>query len=148
MAYRNDKPDRFTRRPQPSEQINRRPTAGRPPLPSRVPGETDIDTDPRFNLVGARGVAPAPRDGSHDRIDDGHGHAGDGPQSDGDLALVAQIAKRMAERHMPDRTGGCRHCGGTYCELFLEALAVLDRRDQAAARRIRAVLQYAGLTPP
>ncbi|MFV2124560.1 hypothetical protein ACFHWS_08430 [Micromonospora sp. LOL_013] len=156
MAYRNDKPDRFTRRPQPSEQINRRPTAGRPPLPSRVPGETDIDTDPRFNLVGARGVAPAPRDGSHDRVDsepdqanDEPGHAdGDGPQSDGDLALVAKIAKRMAERHMPDRTGGCRHCGGTYCELFLEALAVLDRRDQAAARRIRAVLQYAGLTPP
>ncbi|MFY1634630.1 hypothetical protein ACN27F_15355 [Solwaraspora sp. WMMB335] len=155
MAYRNDKPDRFTRRPQPSEQINRRPTAGRPPLPSRVPGETDIDTDPRFNLVGARGVAPAPRDGRHDRVDDGHdtaddghGHAHDKPQSDSDLALVAKIAKRMAERHMPDRTGGCRHCGGTYCELFLEALAVLDRRDPAAARRIRAVLQYAGLTPP
>jgi len=148
MAYRNDKPDRFTRRPQPSEQINRRPTAGRPPLPSRVPGETDIDTDPRFNLVGAHGVAPAPRDGGHDRIGDGHGHAHDEPPPDGDLALVAKIAKRMAERHMPDRTGGCRHCGGTYCELFLEALAVLDRRDPAAARRIRAVLQYAGLTPP
>ncbi|MFY1696454.1 MULTISPECIES: hypothetical protein [unclassified Solwaraspora] len=127
MPYRNDKPDRFTRPPLPAKLINERPAPDRPPLPKRVPGDTDVDADPRFHLVGARGVAPAPPDNP---------------------VTVAQLAKRMAQRHMPDRMGGCRHCGRTYCDLFLEALAVLDRRDQAAARQIRAVLQYAGLTPP
>ncbi|MFV2020576.1 hypothetical protein [Micromonospora sp. LOL_023] len=127
MPYRNDKPERFTRTPQPSDLINELPTPGRLPLTRRVPGETDVDTDPRFNLVGARNGTPAPG---------------------GELSAVTQIARRMAERHLPDRMGGCRHCGRTYCDLFLEALAVLDRRDQAAARRIRTVLRHAGLTPP
>jgi hypothetical protein len=126
MPYRNDKPARFDRPAQPSELINERPTPGRPAMPKRVPSGTDVDADPRFNLVGARGASPAPA---------------------GDLATVV-LAKRMAERHLPDRMAGCRHCGRTYCDLFLEALAVLDRRDPTAARRIRTVLQYAGLTPP
>lgn len=145
MPYRNDRPERFARPPQPSELINERPTPGRPPLPKRVPGETDVDADPRFNLVGARGTAPAPGD-DLTAVTPGGDPVPAAP--DPGLAAVVQLAKRMAERHLPGRMAGCRHCGRTYCDLFLEALAVLDRRDQTAARRIRAVLQYAGLTPP
>jgi hypothetical protein len=35
------------------------PTPNRPPLPRRTPGETDLEQDPRFRLVGARAAAPA-----------------------------------------------------------------------------------------
>ncbi|MDG4768412.1 hypothetical protein O7632_30605 [Solwaraspora sp. WMMD406] len=136
MPYRNDEPDRFSRPPLPSHLINQLPTPGRPPLPQRQPGETDVDADPRFNLIAARGVAPAPRSGD------------DAPPAGDHVADMVQLARQTAERHMPDRLGGCRHCHRTYCEMFLDALAVLDRRDQRAARRIRVVLQYAGLTPP
>ncbi|MFV2108055.1 hypothetical protein [Micromonospora sp. LOL_015] len=34
-----------------------------------------------------------------------------------------------------------------FCPPFTTALAVLDRWDQVKARRVRAVLQYAGLWP-
>ncbi|MDG4765578.1 hypothetical protein O7632_15950 [Solwaraspora sp. WMMD406] len=50
---------------------------------------------------------------------------------------------------MPSRiTLDCRTCGtAAFCQKFRRAFAVLHRVDAARARRVRVVLEYAGLWP-
>ncbi|WFE27740.1 hypothetical protein O7623_00530 [Solwaraspora sp. WMMD791] len=57
-------------------------------------------------------------------------------------------ARETVAEHMPSRLAECRVCDvAAFCPPFTSALAVLDRWDQVKARRVRAVLQYAGLWP-
>jgi len=128
---------------------NEGPTPNRPPLPRRTPGQTDIGSDPRFRLLAARGVASAPN--------------AERPAVDAERAVLDEVAAAMRNRpdadvldraretvavHMPSRLAECRVCDvAAFCPPFTGALAVLDRWDQVKARRVRAVLQYAGLWP-
>ena len=128
---------------------NEGPTPNRPPLPRRTPGQTDIGRDPRFRLLAARGVASAPDTGQ--------------PVVDAEQAVLDEVAAAMRNRpgvevldraretvagHMPSRLAECRVCDvPAFCPPFTRALAVLDRWDHGRARRVRAVLQYAGLWP-
>ncbi|WP_326555310.1 hypothetical protein [Micromonospora sp. NBC_01813] len=106
----------------------------RPPLPRRTPGETDINQDPRFRLVGARASTPAP--------------AGSGRGVVIDLAVLER-AREIVSTHLPSRLAECRVCNSAaLCEPFTKALAVLRRHDPGKARRVMAVLCYAGLWPP
>ncbi|WBB95018.1 hypothetical protein O7543_00895 [Solwaraspora sp. WMMA2080] len=64
-----------------------------------------------------------------------------------DADVLAQARETVAE-HMPSRLAECRACDmPAFCQPFTNALTVLDRWDQVKARRVRAVLQYAGLWP-
>ncbi|MFY1651114.1 hypothetical protein ACN27J_09480 [Solwaraspora sp. WMMB762] len=97
-------------------------------MPRRTPGETDIGRDPRFRLLAARGVAAAMRNR---------------PDAD-----VLDQARETVVGHMPSRLAECRVCDmPAFCPPFTSALAVLDRWDHSRARRVRAVLHYAGLWP-
>ncbi|MFV2013444.1 MULTISPECIES: hypothetical protein [unclassified Micromonospora] len=61
---------------------------------------------------------------------------------------VLDRARETVTEHMPSRLAECRACDGpAFCPPFTNALAVLDRWDHSRARRVRAVLQYAGLWP-
>ncbi|MFY1651485.1 hypothetical protein ACN27J_11390 [Solwaraspora sp. WMMB762] len=115
----------------------------------RTPGQTDIGRDPRFRLLAARGVAPAPN--------------AEPAAVDAEQAVLDEVAAAMRNRpdvnvldraretvteHMPSRLAECRVCDvAAFCPPFTTALAVLDRWDHSRARRVRAVLQYAGLWP-
>ncbi|MFY1635603.1 hypothetical protein ACN27F_20405 [Solwaraspora sp. WMMB335] len=119
------------------------PVTGRtwPPLPKRTPAKADVDNDPRFRLMGARAVVPAPRRAG--------GPGGRGFTPDPEADQVLRYAREVAEKHLPIRTGECPACGVVaFCAPFTMALAVLDRRDVPRARRIRTVLTVAGLRPP
>ncbi|MDG4771959.1 hypothetical protein [Solwaraspora sp. WMMD792] len=64
-----------------------------------------------------------------------------------DAEVLAQARETVAG-HMPSRLAECRVCDvPAFCPPFTSALAVLDRWDQVKARRVRAVLRYAGLWP-
>ncbi|WJK37163.1 hypothetical protein [Solwaraspora sp. WMMA2065] len=145
---RNQVPDnRYQRTRQP--MVNAGPTPDRPPLPRRTPGQTDIGRDSRFRLLATRAVAPAPD--------------AERPVVDAEQAVLDEVAAAMRNRpdvdvldraretvaeHMPSRLAECRVCDvPAFCPPFTSALAVLDRWDQVKARRVRAVLQYAGLWP-
>ncbi|WJK40365.1 hypothetical protein O7608_28870 [Solwaraspora sp. WMMA2056] len=110
------------------------PTPNRPPLPRRNPGETDLEHDPRFRLVGARAATPAPK-----------------PES-GRLSVdhpVVRRAREIVSTHLPSRLAECRVCNSAaLCEPFTKALGVLRRHDPGKARRVMAVLYLAGLWPP
>jgi hypothetical protein len=112
------------------ELINSGPTPGRPVLPQRIPGDTDIARDPRFQLTVISSQSEA---------------------EPGQVAPTAQLleqARETATAHLPTRLAQCRACDGpALCEPFTRALAVLDRWDHSKARRMRAVAQYAGLWP-
>ncbi|MDG4763252.1 hypothetical protein O7632_03880 [Solwaraspora sp. WMMD406] len=64
-------------------------------------------------------------------------------------SLVANRAVALVNQHMPVRaTVECRSCGTpAFCERFRRAFAVLQRVDPGRAKRVRAVLAYAGLWP-
>ncbi|MDG4764343.1 hypothetical protein O7632_09540 [Solwaraspora sp. WMMD406] len=63
-------------------------------------------------------------------------------------AAILKRARKIVTTHLPTRFGECRVCdSAAFCEPFNRAMAVLDRWEPAKARRIRAVLQYAGLWP-
>ncbi|MFV2022912.1 hypothetical protein [Micromonospora sp. LOL_023] len=129
--------------------IDAGPTPNRPPLPRRTPGQTDIGRDPRFQLLSARGVAPAP-DAEQSAVDAEQAVLDDvaaALRNRPDAQALAQAREAVAE-HMPSRLAECRVCDGpALCPPFTSALAVLDRWDHSRARRVRAVLQYAGLCP-
>jgi len=147
MAGNNPPSSRYC--PSPYLGGNEGPTPNRPPLPRRTPGETDIGSDPRFRLLAARAAAPAP-DAERTAVD-------------AERAVLDEVAAAMRNRpgvdvldraretvaeHMPSRLAECRVCDvAAFCPPFTSALAVLDRWDQVKARRVRAVLQYAGLWP-
>lgn len=121
---------------------NENPTPDRPPLPRRTPGQTDIGRDPRFRLLAARGVAPAP-DAEQAVLDEVAAAMRNRPGAE-----VLDRARETVAEHMPSRLAECRVCDvAAFCPPFTNALAVLDRWDHAKARRVRAVLQYAGLWP-
>lgn len=112
------------------ELINYGPTPGRPALPRRIPGDTDIARDPRFRLTVTNGRPAAE------------------PEPVAPTAQVLAQARETATAHLPTRTAQCRACDGpALCEPFNQALAVLDRWDHPSARRMRTVAQYAGLWP-
>jgi uncharacterized protein YjiS (DUF1127 family) len=109
------------------------PTPGRPSLPRRTPGETDPDTDSRFQLTGARAVAPAP----------------EGSGRSPELERSIRDANETARSHIPNRTTGeCTPCGQAEhpCRPFKRAMTILDRWDPSSAKRIRTVLHLSGLT--
>lgn len=61
---------------------------------------------------------------------------------------VLHRARDIVTTHLPSRLGECRVCGAAaMCEPFTKAMAVLDRWDPVRARRVRSVLEYAGLWP-
>ncbi|WP_326554220.1 hypothetical protein [Micromonospora sp. NBC_01813] len=61
---------------------------------------------------------------------------------------VVRRAREIVTTHLPDLTGECRVCGAvSMCESFTKSIAILDRWDPVRARRIRSVLEYAGLWP-
>mgnify|MGYP000321382932 CR=1 FL=1 len=61
---------------------------------------------------------------------------------------VVLRARDIVTTHLPSRVGECRVCGAAaMCEPFAKAIAVLDRWDPVRARRVRSVLEYAGLWP-
>ena len=129
--------------------VDEGPTPNRPPLPRRRPGQTDIGRDPRFRLLGARAVAPAPdaeqsaADAEQAVLDDVAAAMRNRPGAD-----VLDRARETVAVHMPSRLVECRACDApALCPPFTAALAVLDRWDHGKARRVRAVLQYAGLWP-
>jgi hypothetical protein len=93
-----------------------------------------LNKDPRFRLVGARAAAPAPK-----------------PDS-GQLPVdhpVVRRAREIVSTHLPSRLAECRVCNSpALCAPFTKALAVLRRHDPGKARRVMAVLYFAGLWPP
>ncbi|WP_326554484.1 hypothetical protein [Micromonospora sp. NBC_01813] len=71
-----------------------------------------------------------------------------GPTPNRPGAQVLAQAREAVAVHMPSRLAECRACDGpALCSPFTSALVVLDRWDHGKARRVRAVLQYAGLWP-
>ncbi|ROO50660.1 hypothetical protein EDC02_5511 [Micromonospora sp. Llam0] len=62
---------------------------------------------------------------------------------------VVQRAREIVSTHLPSRLAECRVCNSAaLCEPFTKALAVLRRHDPGKARRVMAVLYFAGLWPP
>ncbi|WFE21054.1 hypothetical protein O7621_24865 [Solwaraspora sp. WMMD937] len=127
----------------PYVRVNSGPTPDRPPLPRRTPGQTDIERDPRFRLLAARGVAAPDGDPQRAPLDGVAAAMRNRPDAD-----ALDRARETVAGHMPSRLAECRVCDvAAFCPPFTSALAVLDRWDQVKARRVRAVLQYAGLWP-
>jgi hypothetical protein len=62
-------------------------------------------------------------------------------------AVMAR-AREIVTTHLPNQSGSCRVCGAAaMCTHFTKAMGTLDRWDPVRARRVRSVLEYAGLWP-